>query len=131
MLIRSGHNTLGLSVIRHDIAPGSITPPHTRPRASELILVLEGTMYFGFVTSNTNNNTKSRLFATILKPGDVFVIPIGLVHFGRIVGKTNATVIVTFNSENLGILKLPQSVFGQFLGHSPKYLLKFSPNRFN
>ncbi|KAB1206455.1 Germin-like protein subfamily 1 member 13 [Morella rubra] len=73
----AGLNTLGISVARIDFAPYGLNPPHTHPRATEIIVVLEGTLYVGFVTSNTNN----RLFTKVLKKGDVFVFPIGLIHF--------------------------------------------------
>ncbi|KAL0343268.1 UNVERIFIED_CONTAM: Germin-like protein subfamily 1 member 13 [Sesamum angustifolium] len=46
------------------------------PRASEILVVLEGTLYAGFITTNPPNpNDKNKLFAKILKPGDVFVFP--------------------------------------------------------
>jgi Cupin len=38
-----GLNTLGVSMSRIDYAPGGINPPHTHPRATEIIFVLEGT----------------------------------------------------------------------------------------
>lgn len=39
-----GLNTLGVSMSRIDYAPGGINPPHTHPRATEIIFVLEGTI---------------------------------------------------------------------------------------
>ncbi|KAL7255365.1 hypothetical protein ACSBR1_009508 [Camellia fascicularis] len=50
-----GLNTLGISLARIDFAPYGLNPPHTHPRATEIIVVLEGTLYVGFVTSNTDN----------------------------------------------------------------------------
>lgn len=47
-----GLNTLGLSQVRIDFAPGGVNPPHIHPRASEILTVLEGTLYAGFVSSN-------------------------------------------------------------------------------
>ncbi|KAG5247984.1 germin protein subfamily member [Salix suchowensis] len=73
-----GLNTLGISLARIDLAPnGGLNPPHYHPRGSEVLLVLEGTLYAGFVTSNPDH----RLFTKILKPGDLFVFPFGLIHF--------------------------------------------------
>lgn len=40
-----GLNTLGVSMSRIDYAPNGINPPHTHPRATEIIFVLEGTNF--------------------------------------------------------------------------------------
>uniref|UniRef100_A0A453JBI9 Cupin type-1 domain-containing protein n=1 Tax=Aegilops tauschii subsp. strangulata TaxID=200361 RepID=A0A453JBI9_AEGTS len=48
----AGLNTLGISIARIDYAPLGQNPPHTHPRATEILTVLEGTLYVGFVTSN-------------------------------------------------------------------------------
>ncbi|KAL3527826.1 hypothetical protein ACH5RR_012482 [Cinchona calisaya] len=119
-----GLNTLGLTVLRVDFAPNGVVPPHTHPRSTEIIVLLEGTLYAGFVTSNPRDNTKNRLFAKILKPGDVFVFPIGLVHFLRNVGNTKAMGIVAFNSQNPGVITIANSVFGTEPLISPEVLTK-------
>ena len=72
-----GLNTLGISLVRIDYPPYGQNPPHTHPRATEILVVLEGTLYVGFVTSNTENY----LFTKVLNKGDVFVFPVGLIHF--------------------------------------------------
>ncbi|XWS64821.1 hypothetical protein CRYUN_Cryun05aG0037100 [Craigia yunnanensis] len=52
----TGLNTLGISLARIDYAPyGGLNPPHTHTRATEILVVLEGTLYVGFVTSNLDN----------------------------------------------------------------------------
>ncbi|ESR56544.1 hypothetical protein CICLE_v10023254mg, partial [Citrus x clementina] len=83
----------GLSTTRHIRSSyrlrGKRRPniPHTHPCAREILVVLEGTLYVGFVTSNQLNNT---LFARALNKGDVFVFPIGLIHFQANIGPSNA-----------------------------------------
>ena len=57
-----GLNTLGISMVRVDYAPYGLNPPHTHPRATEMLVVLEGSLYVGFVTSNQDN----RLFTKVL-----------------------------------------------------------------
>jgi hypothetical protein len=47
----AGLNTLGISMARIDYAPQGQNPPHTHPRATEILTVLEGSLYVGFVTS--------------------------------------------------------------------------------
>ncbi|KAM0852436.1 hypothetical protein ACQ4PT_051748 [Festuca glaucescens] len=73
----SGLNTLGVSLARVDYAPYGQNPPHIHPRATEILTVLEGSLYVGFVTSNPDN----KLFAKVLSKGDVFMFPQGSIHF--------------------------------------------------
>lgn len=103
-----GLNSLGLSISRVDYAPGGLNPPHTHPRATEIITVLEGNVEVGFVTSFPSN----RLISKVLGKGDVFVFPIGLVHYQVNVGSTNAVVFVVLNSQNPGIISIPNALFG-------------------
>ncbi|KAJ4838806.1 hypothetical protein Tsubulata_011251 [Turnera subulata] len=116
-----GLNTLGISLVRADLAAnGGLIQLHTHPRATEIILVLEGTLYAGFVTSFPEN----RLIAKVLNAGDVFVIPMGLIHFQFNIGKTNAVVIAAFNSENPGVISIPNAVFGANPAINPDILAK-------
>lgn len=103
-----GLNTLGISMVRIDYAPGGINPPHTHPRATEILTVLEGSLQVGFVTSNPDN----RLITKALQKGDVFVFPVGLVHFQHNVGYGNAVAIAALNSQNPGVITIANSVFG-------------------
>ncbi|KAI5671604.1 hypothetical protein M9H77_11968 [Catharanthus roseus] len=103
-----GLNTLGISMARLDYAPWGINPPHTHPRATEILTILQGTLQVGFVTSNPDN----RLISKILQKGDVFVFPVGLVHFQRNVGNGNAVAIAGFSSQNPGVITIGNAVFG-------------------
>ncbi|KAB1226313.1 Germin-like protein subfamily 1 member 14 [Morella rubra] len=96
-----GLNTLGISLhLALTLQPYGLNPPHTHPRATEILVVIEGTLYVGFVTSNTDN----RLCTKVLNKGDVFVSPIGLIHFQLNVRKTNAVAFVDPSSQNIGSL---------------------------
>jgi uncharacterized cupin superfamily protein len=65
-----GLNTMGVSLVRIDYAPGGwLNPPHTHPRATELVFVLYGALDVGFVT------TANRLVS--------WTIARGLVHLQR------------------------------------------------
>ncbi|KAJ4721175.1 Germin-like protein 1 [Melia azedarach] len=114
-----GLNTLGISAVRIDYAPYGQNPPHIHPRATEILTVLEGTLYVGFVTSNQLNNT---LIAKVLKKGDVFVFPIGLIHFQFNIGKTNAVAIAALSSQNPGVITIANSVFGAKPPINPDFL---------
>ncbi|KAF9616153.1 hypothetical protein IFM89_028619 [Coptis chinensis] len=103
-----GLNTLGISMVRIDFRPNGLNPPHTHPRATEILVVLEGTLYVGFVTSSAGN----RLITKTLNQGDVFVFPEGLIHFQKNVGPTRAVAIAGMSSQNSGVIMIPSTVFG-------------------
>ncbi|KAK4757045.1 hypothetical protein SAY87_007172 [Trapa incisa] len=104
-----GLNTLGISMVRIDFAPYGLNPPHTHPRATEILVVVEGELYVGFVTSNQLGN---KLITKVLKAGDVFVFPIGLIHFQWNVGKTKAVAFAALSSQFPGVITISKSVFG-------------------
>ncbi|KAL2320210.1 hypothetical protein Fmac_029179 [Flemingia macrophylla] len=103
-----GLNTLGVSLARIDFAPKGLNPPHTHPRGTEVLIVLEGTLYVGFVTSNQDGN---RLFTKVLNKGDVFVFPIGLIHFQLNVGYGNAVAIAGLSSQSPGTITIANALF--------------------
>ncbi|EEF39207.1 putative germin-like protein 2-1 [Ricinus communis] len=103
-----GLNTLGISMARIDFAPWGINPPHTHPRATEILTVMEGCLEVGFVTSNPEN----RLITKVLNKGDLFVFPVGLVHFQRNVGNGNAVAVAALSSQNPGVITIANAVFG-------------------
>lgn len=107
-----GLNTLGISVARIDFAAsGGQTPPHIHPRATEVLVLLEGSVYVGFVSFNQSNNS-AKLFSKVLYPGDVFVFPQALVHFVYNVGEINAVAINTLSSQNPGNIRVASALFG-------------------
>ncbi|XXG74558.1 hypothetical protein AAC387_Pa07g3250 [Persea americana] len=103
-----GLNTLGISLVRIDYARWGLNPPHMHPRATEILTVLEGTLYVGFVTSNPDN----RLITKVLQKGDVFVFPEGLIHFERNAGYGNTVAIAALSSQNPGVITIANAVFG-------------------
>jgi oxalate decarboxylase/phosphoglucose isomerase-like protein (cupin superfamily) len=48
----------------------------------------------------------------VVRAGETFVIPRGLMHFQFNVGKEDATMVVSFNSQNPGIIFVPLTLFG-------------------
>lgn len=100
-----GLNTLGVSLARIDYAPGGINPPHTHPRATEIVFVLEGSLDVGFLT------TANKLISKTIVKGDVFVFPKGLVHFQKNNGKVPAAVIAGFNSQLQGTANIALTLF--------------------
>ncbi|KAG6400416.1 hypothetical protein SASPL_137247 [Salvia splendens] len=80
----------------------------THPRAAEILTILEGSMEVGFVTSFPTYKHYSK----VLNKGDVFVVPVGLPHYQRGVGKVNTVVLSAVNSQNAGIVEAGGSMFG-------------------
>ncbi|XP_076917414.1 putative germin-like protein 2-1 [Bidens hawaiensis] len=103
-----GLNTLGISMARIDFAPWGLNAPHTHPRATEILTIIEGSLLVGFVTSNPEN----RLITKRLQKGDVFVFPEGLIHFQQNVGNGYALAIAALSSQNPGTITIANAVFG-------------------
>ncbi|GLT88579.1 hypothetical protein SLE2022_065980 [Rubroshorea leprosula] len=117
-----GLNTLGVSLARIDFAPyGGLNPPHTHPRGTEILVVQEGTLYVGFVSSNQDGN---RLFTKVLNKGDVFVFPIGMIHFQLNIGKTPAVALSGFSTQNPGTITIANALFGSNPAINPDVLTK-------
>ncbi|KAL5574337.1 hypothetical protein UlMin_023934 [Ulmus minor] len=106
-----GLNTLGISLVRIDYAPYGLNPPHTHPRGTEILVVVEGTLSVGFVTSNQQDGS-NKLFTKVLNKGDVFVFPIGLIHFQFNTGHTPAVAFAGLSSQNAGVITIANAVFG-------------------
>ncbi|KAJ9186074.1 hypothetical protein P3X46_005618 [Hevea brasiliensis] len=100
-----GLNTLGVSLSRIDYAPGGLNPPHTHPRATEIVFVLKGQLDVGFIT------TANVLVSRNIKKGEIFVFPRGLVHFQKNNGKVPAAVIAGFNSQLPGTQAIAATLF--------------------
>ena len=101
-------NNLDISFSRIDFAPYGVNPPHYQPHGSEVSVVLEDTVYAGFVTFNPDN----RLFAKVLNKGDGIVFPSGLIHFQINLGQTNVVALAHFSSQDPGFIGIEKAVFG-------------------
>ncbi|KAK9999620.1 hypothetical protein SO802_019223 [Lithocarpus litseifolius] len=85
---------------------GTTNPPHTHPRATELLFVVLGTLQVGFV------DTTNKLFNQTLQTGDIFVFPKGLVHFQyNAYANQHAVAITAFGSANAGTFSIPNTLF--------------------
>ncbi|EYU25861.1 hypothetical protein ABFS82_10G082500 [Erythranthe guttata] len=93
-----GVNGLGVSIARLDLAAGGVIPIHTHPAASEILVVIEGTICAGLISSFDNVVYLKTLFK-----GDVMVFPQGLLHFQINSGKTPALAYVSFSGQNPGL----------------------------
>ncbi|KAL1214723.1 Germin-like protein subfamily 1 member 11 [Cardamine amara subsp. amara] len=116
-----GLNTLGISLVRIDYGVNGQNPPHTHPRATEILVVHQGTLLVGFVTSNQDGN---RLFTKTLNVGDVFVFPEGLIHFQANIGRSAAVAFAALSSQNPGVITIANTVFGSNPPINPNVLAK-------
>ncbi|PIN14854.1 hypothetical protein CDL12_12504 [Handroanthus impetiginosus] len=100
--------------------PGSVNPPHTHPRSSELLFLLVGSLEVGFVDSN------NKLIAQTLQQSDMFVFPKGLLHYQyNLDNKNPAIALSAFGSANAGTVSIPSAVFGSDI-YDPILALSFN-----
>ncbi|KAL1071896.1 hypothetical protein V6Z11_D11G118000 [Gossypium hirsutum] len=84
-----GLNTLGVSLARIDYQPDGLNPPHTHPRASKIIFVLDGELDVGFIT------TANKLISKSIKKKATFL----------------SSVIAGFNSQFPGTQSIATTLF--------------------
>ncbi|KAL6638070.1 hypothetical protein ACP70R_025642 [Stipagrostis hirtigluma subsp. patula] len=102
-----GLNTLGVSINRVDLAPGGVNPLHSHPRAAELVHVVAGEMLVGFVS------TAGKFYSKVVREGESFVIPRGLMHFQYNAGNNGtARAMTVFNSQLPGVVLAAPTLFG-------------------
>ena len=82
---------------------------HTHPAGSEILLVVEGVICAGFVSS------ANTVYFKTLNKGDIMIFPQGLLHFQINSGKTAALGFVSFSSPNPGLQILDFALFGNEL----------------
>ncbi|KAL5219218.1 hypothetical protein ABZP36_019902 [Zizania latifolia] len=101
-----GANAQGLAMARIDLAPGGMAPLHSHPRASEVALVLKGSVLVGFA------DTSYRLYTQLLRAGEAFVFPRAMVHYLYNVDTAAPAVVLSgLNSQSPGAQLLPFSAF--------------------
>ncbi|CAN4116261.1 unnamed protein product [Withania somnifera] len=99
-------NTQGLTMTRIDIGANSLVPPHSHPRASEVAILLKGSLLVGFI------NTSNHLFTQNLRPGDCFVFPKGMIHFlYNTDSKVQALTVSGLSSQNPGVQMASPAAF--------------------
>ncbi|KAH7656648.1 Germin protein [Dioscorea alata] len=102
-------NGLGVSAAYVEIAPGGRAPIHSHPGGTELIVVIEGTILTGFISSS------NKVYMKKLEAHDALIFPQGLLHFQVNSGSVKAKAIVSFSSSNPGVQLTPLALFGNDL----------------
>ncbi|XP_059432538.1 auxin-binding protein ABP19a-like [Corylus avellana] len=104
-----GVNGLGISLARLDLAAGGVVPFHTHPGGSEVLLVVQGSITAGFVS------TANKVYLKTLKTGDIMVFPQGLLHFQVNAGGTIAKAYASFGSASPGLQIVDYALFANDL----------------
>ncbi|CAM8935629.1 hypothetical protein QQ045_014586 [Rhodiola kirilowii] len=104
-----GLNGLGISMARLDLAKGGVIPMHTHPGANEVLVVIEGTICAGFISS------ANTVYIKTLSKGDIMVFPQGLLHYQLNIGTGSALAYVSFSSQNPGLQILDFALFANDL----------------
>ncbi|KAJ8648349.1 hypothetical protein MRB53_001372 [Persea americana] len=110
-----GVNGLGISIARLDLAAGGVIPLHTHPGGSEVLVVVEGSILAGFISSANS------VYYKILKKGDLMVFPRGLLHFQINAGGVPAVAFPSFSSPSPG---LQITAFALFANDLPSVLVE-------
>jgi len=101
-------NGLGISAMAIDFDEGISSAMHTHPDATQLGLVVRGEITAGFLTDTS-------VYSKVLRSGDLFVIPKGMLHFATNTGKGKASTYVFYSSENPSTHVLDRLLFGNSL----------------
>ena len=92
----------GVSLTYLEIDPCSINTPHSHPRATEIVHIIEGeNVQVGFVEENGG-----RVIINALRAGQTTFIPQGLVHYAQNLGCVKTKIIAAFNSEDPGVINV-------------------------
>ncbi|CAL5090293.1 unnamed protein product [Urochloa decumbens] len=84
--------------------PGTVNPLHIHPRASELLVVVQGPLLVGLVDGGAVHTAP-------LEAGDAFVFPKGMVHWQLNNGSGVARAFSAFGSASPGTVSLPAALF--------------------
>ncbi|MCH94154.1 germin-like protein [Trifolium medium] len=101
-----GLNGLGLSAARVDISINGTVAMHVHPDESEFLMMVQGKVTAGFVTSE-------KAYVKDIKVGDVFVFPKGQLHFVVNSGSETAIAFVAYSSSTPTFQFLDDLLFGK------------------
>lgn len=117
----------GVSYSLFSIEPCGINLPHSHPRATELLYVIDGQdLRTGFVEENGG-----RVIVNDIGKGDVTFFPEGLIHYQQNLSCERATYISALNSEDPGVVtvttqffQLPEEALAASLNRGPSQVSK-------
>ncbi|KAL2063184.1 hypothetical protein VTL71DRAFT_6256 [Oculimacula yallundae] len=98
--------TMGMTLAMLNLGPCAMLPPHMHPRATNLVVAVEGTTNTYMVEENG-----ARVVKQTLTPGKMTIFPQGSLHTMQNTGCTNATLVSALNSEDQGTLNMLNNLF--------------------
>ena len=97
----------GISYALYTLEPCGISNPHSHPRATELIYIVEGSYIdVGFLEEDGGRVINNRI-----SKGQTTIFPQGLIHYIQNNGCEPSKILVALNSEDPGVISVsPQSL---------------------
>jgi hypothetical protein len=104
---------LGVSVALGFISGCGLNTPHTHPRATEFLTVVEGEMHTGFILENgfVDADGKPIEVTATLGKNQGTVFPVGSNHWQFNPSCDNATFVAALSSEDPGVSQIAQNFF--------------------
>ncbi|KAF2402148.1 spherulin-1A [Trichodelitschia bisporula] len=97
----------GMTVALLHLGPCSILPAHLHPRATNMVVSVQGQVHTWMVQENG-----ARTVETDLTPGKLTIFPQGSVHMMQNVGCDKALLVSSLNSEDAGTHNVANALFG-------------------
>jgi len=97
----------GMAMAVGQVAPCGMNSPHTHPRATEFLFLVNGQMDAGFIEENG-----ARFVINTLSGGQGTIFPKGSIHYQLNLGCEPITFIAALNDEDPGVNQAAQRFFG-------------------
>ncbi|KAI0638163.1 RmlC-like cupin [Trametes polyzona] len=89
------------------LGPCGMNTPHTHPRATEMLYVVNGTLSSGMIAENG-----ARFVFNTLEAGSAMIFPKGSIHFQQNEGCEPMMFVAALNNEDPGVESIAQRYFG-------------------
>ncbi|KAH9899893.1 RmlC-like cupin [Cubamyces lactineus] len=97
----------GLAMTVGFLGPCGMNTPHTHPRATEMLYVVNGTISSGMIEENG-----ARFVFNKVDAGSAMIFPKGSIHFQQNEGCEPITFVAALNNEDPGVESIAQRYFG-------------------
>lgn len=97
----------GMAMAIGQMSPCGMNTPHTHPRATEFLYVVNGQMEAGFIEENG-----ARFVTNTVTEGQGTIFPMGSIHFQVNLGCEPLTFVAALNNEDPGVSQIGQRFFG-------------------
>jgi len=98
--------TYGMTLAMLNLGPCAMLPPHYHPRATNLVVAVEGTTQTYMIEENG-----ARVVTETLTPGKMTIFPLASLHTMQNMGCGNATLVSALNAEDQGTHTILNGLF--------------------